>query len=161
MTKTTDQLRAIFGLGKNLGMAKEDLEEMAYDLTGGSVERLSQLTFAQANAMIERLGGEAFEAAAGVPKRTENYRKQVAGIKIVETQKHLDMIAELARLRGIGSEGVAKLAARMKVAYPPRTTEEGNKLVEALKAMNVRDGLMPPPTKTPTARSGQKWRKVA
>ena len=59
--------------------------------------------------------------------------------KSIETTAHLGFIDELARLRGITPEGLSNLARRMNVPWPPRTTEDGNKIVEALKAMIARD----------------------
>ena len=139
--KTTDQLRAIFGLGKKLGMEKEDLEQLAHDQTGGQVERLSALSFDQANAMIRHLGGDPFPAPGVTPIRTANHRRQKAGVKQIETRKHLDMIDELAKLRNMTPEGLEKLCRRMIKKPRPATTQEGNKIVEALKAMNKRDGI--------------------
>lgn len=141
MTKTTEQLRAIFGLGKKLNCEKADLEELAADVTNGRIERLSLLTFDEANAMIVRLGGEAFPVSPAVPRRTANHRKQQAGIKTVETARHLNLIDELARLRNMSPEGLERLCRRMIKKPRPVTTAEGNKIVEALKAMNRRDGI--------------------
>lgn len=137
--KTTDQLRAIFGLGRARGCEKEDLEQMAFELTNGQVERLSALSFDQANAMISHLGGDPFPVSGSTPIRTANYRRQKAGVKQIETVKHLDLIDELARLRNMSAEGRERLCLRMIKKPRPTTTSEGNKIVEALKAMNARD----------------------
>lgn len=139
--KTTDQLRAIFGLGKNVGMDKSDLEGLAEVMTNGQVERLSLLSFDQANAMITHLGGDAFPAPGHVAKRTENYRKQKAGIKTVESGKHLRMIADLAARRKMSEAGLASLCMRIIKRPAPTTTAQGNKVVEALKAMIKRDAM--------------------
>lgn len=138
--KSTEQLRAIFGLGRNVGCTKEDLEELAADVTGGRVERLSLLSWGEANAMIARLGGEPFSASGSpVPRRTENYRNQRAGIKRIESRQHLELIASLAQSRNMSPEGLERLCRRMIKKPSPVTTAEGNKIVEALKAMNARD----------------------
>lgn len=137
--KTTDQLRAIFGLGKNLGMDKEDLEALAGEKTGGTVTRLSLLSFDQANAMIEHLGGDPFPGAGHVAARTERHRRQKAGVKQVETARHTRLIADLAAKRGLSEIGLAKLCMRIIKRSSPQTTAQGNKVVEALKAMNRRD----------------------
>lgn len=137
--KTTDQLRAIFGLGKSLGMDKTDLEELAFDKTGGTVERLSLLSYDQANLMIVHLGGEPFPALTHVALRTANHRRQKAGIKQVETGKHLRLIADLAAKRNMSAAGLASLCMRIIKKPSPQTTAQGNKIVEALKAMNARD----------------------
>lgn len=143
--KTTDQLRAIFGLGKKLHCTKEDLEDLASDVTSGRVGRLSTLSFDDANAMIHRLGGEPFDPVGPTPRRTVNHRRQKAGIRQIETVKHLNLIDELARLRNMSPAGLEKLCRRMIKKSRPTTTEDGNKIVEALKAMNRRDGLHPKP----------------
>lgn len=137
--KTTDQLRAIFGLGKQVNMAKEDLEELAADVTGGRVERLSLLSFDEANAIIVRLGGDAFPGAGHVNARTANHRRQKLGVKQVETNKHLRLIRDLAAKRNMSDAGLASLCMRIIKKPAPVTTAQGNKIVEALKAMNRRD----------------------
>lgn len=96
----------------------------------------------------------------GNSKRTENYRKQQAGIKSIETENHLNFIDELARLRNMSSEGLEKMGTRMLKHWPPRTTAEGNKIVEALKAMNKRDGLGSADTPVRTSVE-PKFRRVA
>ncbi len=142
--KTTDQLRAIFGLGKGLGMDKGDLEILAYSLTDHQIERLSLLSFDQANAMIVHLGGEAFPGQGHVAARTANYRKQKAGVKSIETGRHLKLIRDLAAKRNMSEAGLASLCMRIIKKKAPVTTAQGNKIVEALKAMNARDGLSRP-----------------
>lgn len=137
--KTTEQLRAIFGLGRPLGMEKSDLEELAAAVTHGRSSRLSQLTFDEANAMIHRLGGDPAPANGATPRRTVNHRKQQAGIKTIASARHVKLIRDLARGRRMTENGIASLAKRMRLPWPPHTTDQGNKLVEALKAMNARD----------------------
>lgn len=147
--KTTEQLRAIFGLGKKLNCAKEDLEEMAG-------MRLSLLSFDQANAMIVRLGGDAFPTPAGpAPRRTQNYRKQKQGIKTIVTAQQLDKLDRLwFRFDHRTPAGLEAISRRVnKGAARPRTTEECNRVIEAVKSMNERDGLS---SRQPSAASGQK-----
>lgn len=142
--KTTDQLRAIFGLGRKVHMAKEDLEELACDVTNGRVERLSLLSFDEANAIISRLGGDPFPLTGSTPTRTANYRKQKAGVETIETQKQIKLIRDLAAKRNMSDEGLDRLCMRViKETMPPSTTKKGNKIVEALKAMNKRTADTP------------------
>lgn len=143
--KTNAQIRRMFGLAKpKAEAARMDTHEYLADVALIQTERrtssLAELTFDEANKCIRSLGGDPL-SRRGISKRTENYRKQQAGVKSIETENHLNFIDELARLRGMTPEGVEKLATRMHVPWPPRTTEQGNKIVEALKAMNKRDGL--------------------
>jgi hypothetical protein len=136
--KTTAQLRAIFGLGRKRRCTDEDLRELAYDVTSGRIERLSQLSFDEANSMITRLGGDAFTTSR-VPRRTVNYHRQQAGVKQIAQSAHLHKMQELADGRGITEEGLKNLCRRMLGHYRPLTTSETNKIIEALKAMNARD----------------------
>lgn len=159
--KENFQLRRIFGLAKPLNCDEEALRDLAGDVTNGRTSSLAELTFDEANAMIVRLGGEAMTKKA---RRTINYQRQQAGVKQIETAAHKDFMHELARLRGMTEEGLEKLGTRMLGHWPPRTTAEGNKVIEALKAMNKRDGLTPPtPTKPtgPGAAAEPRFRKVA
>ena len=141
--KTPGQLRAIFGLAKQRGLEKEQIEDIAFDLSGD--QRLSHLSFRHANVIIVRLGGEAFGAGTfgrrkQAPRRTENYRRQKAGVKQIAQPAHLDLMYSLAAGRGMSSDGLERMGRRMlRGVWPPRTTEETNKIVEALKAMNARD----------------------
>lgn len=150
--KTNAQVRRIFGLAKQRSDAadmdvKEYLEDVIRALTDDRVASVSKLSFEEANDAIRVLGGTPI-SGYGQSKRSENYRKQKAGIKTIETDAHLTKIRDLAALRNMGDEGIAKLAERMHLPWPPNTTEQGNKLVEALKSMNQRDGLISFPVRT-------------
>jgi len=160
LEKTTDQLRAIFGLGRSKDMDKEDLEQLAGEITNARTVRLSKLSFDEANAIIVHLGGEAFPAPGHVAKRTQNYRKQKAGIKTVETQKHERLIRDLADKRNMTTAGLASLCMRVIKRPWPQTTAQGNKIVEALKAMNRRDGILPSKT-SGTSSTSQTLRRAA
>jgi hypothetical protein len=140
--KTVEQLRAIFGLGKNVAMAKEDLEELAFDITGGRTERLSELTFDEANAMITRLGGDAFPSPSGpTPRRTENYRKQKAGVKTLVTTHQLNLMETLwFKVPNRTAAGLVAICQRVNKGLDrPRTTEQCNRVIEAVKSMNARE----------------------
>ena len=139
LPKHTVKLRDIVDLGKSLGMDKTDLEALAADKTAGRVERLSLLSFDQANAMIAHLGGDTFPGTGHVAARTANHRRQKAGIKQVESTKHLRLIADLAAKRNMSAAGLASLCMRIIKRSAPATTAQGNKIIEALKAMNKRD----------------------
>lgn len=138
--KQNFQIRRIFGLAKPLGCGEEDLRELAAEVSGGRVERLSLVNFDEANAIIVRLGGEAFPPFGRTPRRTVNYHRQQAGVHQIAQAGHLQLMDQLAAARGIGTEGLERLCRRMlKGNSRPRTTAETNKIVEALKAMNKRD----------------------
>lgn len=147
--KTNAQVRRMFGLAKPKADAsrmdvKNYLENVAEVLTADyeneidGKEHLSDLTFDEANKVIKWLGGDPFPTY-GHSRRMENYRKQAAGVKSIETDAQLKLIRELAAQRNIGDDGLGRLATRMRLPWPPNTTEQGNKLTEALKAMIARD----------------------
>lgn len=134
------QIKRIFGLAKPLNCGEEDLRALAADVSGGRVERLSLLSFDEANAMIVRLGGEAFAKGSRTPRRTVNYHRQQAGVQQIAQADHLSKMDALAAGRGISPEGLERMCRKMlKGNSRPRTTSETNKIIEALKAMNKRD----------------------
>lgn len=137
--KTKGQLRAIFGLGRKRGLNKEDLEEIACDVTQGRIVRLSALNFNDANAVIEHLGGDGF--ARFVPRRTQNYRKQIAGVVTLVSPAALEKMDDLAAIRGISKEGLERMCLRMIKRERPITALKCAKIIEALKAMIARDAL--------------------
>lgn len=139
--KSNAQLGRIFGLAKPLNCTKEDLEDLAFEITNGRVERLSLLSFDEANAMIERLGGSPLSQTPG---RTLRHRRQKAGIVQIASHAQIAMLRKIAEKRGITEEGLERLCRRMLRGQPrPRTTAEANKIIEAIKAMNRRDESHP------------------
>lgn len=140
LTKTSAQNRAIFGLGAKLGCSHEDLRKLAYDVTNERTDSIKALTFDEANGMIRRLGGRAFDQPNQfTSRRTENYHKQKAGIKTIVTVRQKGLIERLIRQRNITADGERALCRRIIKCDEPRTTSEANKIIEALKAMNARD----------------------
>jgi len=136
--KTTDQLRAIFGLGKNLGMDADDLRALAGEQTNGQVVSLKALSFDQANAMIEHLGGEAFPGTGHVAARTVRHHRQKANVKTMVTQRQIRMIDDLAAKRNMSEAGKASLCMRIIKKPKPSTSAQASKVIEALKNMNAR-----------------------
>lgn len=141
LMKTPAQNKAIFGLAAKVGCSHDDLRELAFDVTKERTDSLKQLTFDEANAMIRRLGGRAFNAPSQFnSKRTEQHYKQKAGIETIATATHVDLMKMLARKRGMSEEGLGDLSARVnKGLKKPRTSKEVSRVIEAIKAMNERD----------------------
>lgn len=130
--KSAAQVRRIYGLAKEKGLDNDELHALVEEATRKT--SIARLNVTEADAVIARLGGEPLAA-----RRTVQYRRRRAGVPQIAQASHLKLMHGLARHRGIGDEGLAALAERMNVPYPPRTTADTNKLVEALKAMNRRD----------------------
>ncbi|MBS1793378.1 MAG: hypothetical protein JSS81_05965 [Acidobacteria bacterium] len=137
--KTTAQNRAIFGLGAKLGCGKEELRELAYDVTGGRTDALSKLTFDEANGMIQRLGGRPFTKTFN-SRRTENYHRQKAGVETIVTTEHLEKLSKLWFAKPHRTaEGLEALCQRINKTPKPRTAKECSRVIEAIKSMNKRD----------------------
>ncbi len=142
--KTTAQVRCIFGIARNLGMGDDLLHETVLSVTseGGreGTSRISQLSYSEAETVIQRLKAQQNKQT---PRRTIQYRRQRAGAKQIATAapSQLELMRSLAHTRGMSDAGLESLCNRMLKHYPPRTTAETNKVIEALKAMNARDML--------------------
>ena len=136
--KSNQQVKCIFGLAKKQGLDNEELHALVEEATRKGARpgktSIAALNFTEADAVIERLGGESFAS-----RRTVQYRRQKAGVPQIAQGSHLQLMYDLARRRNLSKDRLAHLAARMNVSFPPRTTADTNKLVEALKAMNRRD----------------------
>lgn len=133
--RSTSQLRAIFGEARRCGLDDEALREVVADVTHGSTS-ISKLTFTQAESVLQRLKGKAF-----VPLRTLQYRRQQAGVKQVVQEGQLKLIADLASQRHWSADALINFCKRQCGHHPLRTTEDANKVIEALKSMNKREGL--------------------
>jgi hypothetical protein len=136
--KTNSQIGRIFGLAKQRGIDfdKETQADFAADVSNNRVDRLSLLSFDEANTLIKNLGGDPLGRK---PRRTENYHKQAAGVVTMATPQHLAKMDELAAKRGISTEGLERMCTRMKFGKRPRTAQACNAVIEALKSMIQRD----------------------
>lgn len=145
--KTKEQMGRIFGLARKLDLEfdSDDVRRgYAIGVSGGRVDKLSLLSFDEANELIRNLGGDPF--SHGTPRRTVNYHRQQAGVQQIAQGSQLELMRSLASGRGITDEGLANLCRRMlKGKASPRTTAETNKIIEALKAMNARDAAYAKP----------------
>lgn len=144
--KTHAQIRRLFGLAKGPAEQagwdpKEFLEDLASQVSGGAVERLSLLSFGQANQMIRELGGDPIphQTPGGGPSRTERHRRQKAGVVRIASPGQLRVLSDLAAGRGITDQGLKNLCNKMIKKPAPRTSAEASKIIEAIKAMNKRD----------------------
>lgn len=140
--KTLSQNKAIFALGGRLKCSHDDLRELAFDITSGRTASIKQLTFDEANGMIRRLGGRAFDRPNQFnSKRTEQYHKQKARVKTIVTPAQKGKIERLLQQRNIGADGYKLFCRRMLKHDEPRTTIEAKNIIEALKAMIARDRI--------------------
>ena len=128
-------MKAIFGEGRKHGLDDEQLRDLAEDVSRRT-RHISELSYTEAERVIERLKGRSF-----VSRRTLQYRRAKQGIKQVVQQGQLKKVADLASQRNWSPETLVKFCKRQCGHHPLRTTEDANKVIEALKAMNKREGL--------------------
>jgi hypothetical protein len=133
--KSTGQVRCIFGLARKNGLSDELLHETVLSVTKRT-DHISLLTSREADLVIAHLKGKDYKPT---PRRTVQHRRNRAGIKQVAQPAHLDLMHSLARQRGMSNEGLERLSTRVCKCYPPRTTSDTNKVIEAIKAMNRRE----------------------
>lgn len=136
--KKNFQIRRMFGLAKQFAeVSGRETKDYIEEVIFCQIERnppISDLTFDEANAVIKSLGGDPFRAY-GNSKRNENYKKQQAGIKTIETDAHLRKIEDLAGKLDWDADRLRGFCQRQIKRDTPTTTEEGNKVLEGLKAM--------------------------
>jgi hypothetical protein len=145
---TDSQRRAIFGLAKQHGLDREGLRLVVEGVVNREIESertgVSTLTFVEANRVIDKLGGVPFAGRREIRTRSENGVKRMARPAKSAVASQLDYIAFLAsqrpEMRG-RPEALTAFIQRMIKKEIPGTTEEANVVIEALKAMNRRDGL--------------------
>lgn len=134
--RTTNQNRALHKLLSKHRFTNEDKAEMVFDVTNGRTEHSSEMSFDECNAMIERLGGTPFWSKQN--RHTQYFPKNVIGIispqakeKIAEERNKRPQLA--------GVEAWHRFCQRTIKKNEPRTVTDGQKIIEALKAMNRRD----------------------
>lgn len=133
--RSNNQVRAIFGQARKCQLDEEGVRDVVESVTGRT-RSIRELTHAEAEAVLKQLKGKDF-----VPLRTMQYRRQKQGVKQVVQQSQLNLIADLASQRHWSPETLAKFCLRQCGHRRPRTTEDANKVVEGLKAMNRRENL--------------------
>jgi hypothetical protein len=136
--KTPGQNRRIFGLKAELGLEHDDLRELAFLVSDGKRDRVSDLTFRDAETLIKLLESKLPKKSEYAP-RTIQYKRQQKGLLSEVTPTHLDEMRRLWRLvEGRTPEGLQALTRRIIRFSTPRTSSECNKVIEAIKAMNKR-----------------------
>jgi len=133
--KSANQVRAIFAEARRVGLDQEPLRDLVESATRRT-RSIRELTHAEAEAVIKRLKGKDF-----VPIRTLQYRRQRQGVEQIVQSAQLRLIADLASQRGWDATTLGAFCKRQCGSMRPRTTKQANQVIEALKAMNRREGL--------------------
>jgi predicted subunit of tRNA(5-methylaminomethyl-2-thiouridylate) methyltransferase len=133
--KTNGQVRAIYAEAAKHGIDADLLHDVVADVTRRT-RSVKALTYIEAQRVIQRLKGKDF-----VPLRTLQYRRQQAGVPQLVSKDQMNLIAELASQREWSIETLQKFCKRVCKREVPRTTADANKVIEALKSMNRREGL--------------------
>ncbi len=132
--KTLAQVQRIFGLARGRDLDEAALHDLVEEATGKTSIRLLNLT--EADAVIVRLGGEPLAA-----RRTVQHRRAKAGVNQIVSQAQLQLIADLASQRRWTADTLREFCLKLCKHFPLRTTADANKVIEALKSMNKREGL--------------------
>jgi hypothetical protein len=135
--KSTVQVRAIYGIARKNGLDDELLHDVVESVTKRT-RSIAALTHVEANQVIAHLKGEAYPPT---PRRTVQHRRKRAGVQQVIQQGQLDLIAALATQRNWSAQTLIDFCKRQCGHHPLRTTKDANKVIEALKSMNRREGL--------------------
>lgn len=138
--KSPAQVRRIFGLARSRGLDAQELRAVVVEVTKRDVPLdktgVGSLNFTESDAVIVRLGGEPL-----AKRRTIQHRRAKAGVSQLVRPAQLELIAKLASQRRWGAEALRNFCARQCGHFPLRTSKDANKVIEALKAMNEREGL--------------------
>lgn len=137
--RTLQQNKIIHSLLNTWGFDSESKREMVLDITKGRTESTKELTFAEANFLIEKLQGTAPSNAPGKSTRNIQHKRATAGVPTIVTPTHLDEMRRLWRsIEGRTDAGLQSLTERIIKKPRPRTAQECNKVIEAIKSMNKR-----------------------
>lgn len=146
---TDSQRRAVFGLVKRSGLDDDTLRAAVEAVTGRTVDfqhtGVSDLSFEEGNALIVKLGGVPFASRELHRQRAKaEIKRAVRKGGNPDIKSQLDLIAELAsqreQMRG-KPEALKAFCVRCIKKDAPTTTTEATVIIEALKAMNRREGL--------------------
>lgn len=137
--RTVDQNKRIYGLASQLGLDRDALHDHAAAITDGRTSKTSELSFDEANVLIKRLGGEPLPAAHGLSTRSLQRQRQKAGVKQIVTDAQRKLILSLwAQDPTRTMDGLHSLCQRTIKKSWPVTTDEANKVTEAIKSINRR-----------------------
>ncbi|HEV7700312.1 MAG TPA: hypothetical protein VGO43_08805 [Pyrinomonadaceae bacterium] len=138
--RTLDQNKRIHGLAGQNGVDRDTLHAHACEISNKRTSRTSELSFDEANVLIKRLGGEPLPASSGLSTRSQQRARQKAGVKQLRTKAQEKMILDLWANDPVRTmSGLETLSKRiLKGKSQPSTTDEANKLIEAIKSMNRR-----------------------
>lgn len=138
-TKSKKQVQAIWVLARGRGMTDEQLHTLVEAETGN--ESIRALSRANADKVIVALGGTAFNQQRKA-RRTRQDHHQQTGTPQMAMGSQLDLMRSLANRRSWTEESLKKFCQRMIRKDAPQTTKQANTIIEALKSMNRRDGLV-------------------
>ncbi|MFL5478707.1 MAG: hypothetical protein ACJ79X_06800 [Gemmatimonadaceae bacterium] len=142
--RNLDQNKRIHGLANQNGIDRETLHDHAHTITAGRTAKTSELSFDEANVLIKRLGGEPLPATAALSTRSQQRARQKAGVKQMITPGQNDKIQKLwYSVPGRTPDGLTAITERTIKKGSPRTTEDANKVIEAIKSINSRPRRSP------------------
>ena len=123
--KSIQQVRAIFALKKKLRLDDELLHLAVESATGKT--SIAALTFAEADQVIAKLGGQTFAS-----RRTVQLHRRKAGVVQVVQPGQLELSAMSARQRHCQPQTLVEIAKRQTGSHPLSPTKDGYIVIVAL-----------------------------
>lgn len=136
--RTKGQNKLMFSVAAQVGVSHDDLREWTFEITNGRTEHTSELYYAQAVEIINRL--QALANPHQTPRRTTNYRRAKTGVINIDVAAQAKLLNELwFEYPTRTASGLESLCLRTIKIEKPRTTKEFNPIIEAVKSMNNRE----------------------
>ena len=143
MKRTKLQSKIIHVLARQAGISTENYRLLVFNLTNGRTETSTELSANEADELIKALGGTPPPRGKGVSRRTQQRRNKAAGVLTLATPPQLNLVMDLAIARWgdapSTSVSLGKLVQRVIKKDKIKTSQEAQKVIEILKAMNARD----------------------
>lgn len=137
-TRTKLQNTAIWGRKAERAISAENFRALVLNVSQGRTESSKELSFNEANKLIEEMGGVPINAG----KRTRQRKAQQAGVVSLPSASQLELLRALATQRWGAAHAEKTLAkfceARSVLGHAqPRTSKEAVKVIEILKRKNA------------------------
>ncbi len=141
--RTKAQNSLMFGLASRAGVSHDDLREWTSEITNGRTDHTSELYFHEAVQIIDRLQAFVNPTADKTPRRTQQYRRQQAGVDQIVSPQQLQKLNDLwfSKPERTAS-GLESICFRTIKVNSPRTTKQCNAIIEAVKSMNRREAML-------------------
>lgn len=136
---TPGQIKAIHAQARKAGIGEDNYRAAVREVSNGLTDTSTELSYAEAEALIVKLGG----TAQTTSRRTQQRRNKAAGVTKLASPKQLGLLKQLWVLR-VGAEqateALRKFCQGQIKKDGPLTSPEAIRLIQATRAMNKREG---------------------